>query len=439
MQRSATIRRAAILSAILFVSAALLASPASAAVPRCFGERATIVGTSRDDVIRGTGRADVIVARGGDDTIRGKGRGDLICAGAGNDSVFGGGGVDLTFGGGGDDEIFGQGGDFNQAVPGPGDDFVDGGTGGGGNEVIYLDAGGPITGDLGTGIITGHGSDEVLNVQWLIGGPFDDVLTGTNDSDALFGADGNDSLVALGGSDFLAGGAGDDAIDGGADFDFLGNYFFPANYFGTPPAGPITVDLPGGTLTGEGTDSLVSIQGAQGSTGNDVMIGNAEDNEFTLLAEGNDTVDAGDGDDVVDGGDGADDLDGGAGVDLLGNLDATAGMTIDLSTQTDSHGDTLAGFENAWGTFFDDVITGTDGPNELVGIEGADQLFGLGGDDVLIGGFFGIVDPAADTADGGLGTDQCDAETEINCESDPPPPVAARSMRSVYGGKVRSL
>jgi hypothetical protein len=132
------------------------------------------------------------------------------------------------------------------------------------------------------------------------------------------------------------------------------------------------------TLTGEGTDTLVSIQGGEGSTGDDVMIGNAEDNDFTSLNQGSDTVDAGDGDDLVDGGTGVDDLDGGSGVDLLGSIDAGAGMTIDLGTQTDSHGDTLAGFEDAWGTFYDDVITGTDCPNELVGIDGDDQLVGLG-------------------------------------------------------------
>jgi Ca2+-binding RTX toxin-like protein len=408
----------------------------SAAVPRCSGEKATIVGTSDDDVLRGTRRVDVIVGRAGDDTIHGKGRNDLICGGGNSDTIFGGGGADIIIGGSGDDEIPGQWGVFDSAVPGPGDDFVDGGTGDE-DEVVYLQAGGPITGDLGTGIITGDGNDEVVNVEWLIGGPFDDQLTGTDGSDALFGADGNDSLQALDGDDLLAGGTGDDAIDGGAGLDFLGNYFFPLYYLGSPPAGPITINLPAGTLTGEGTDSLVSIQGGQGSTGDDVMIGNAEDNEFTGLVDGDDTVDAGDGDDLVDGGDGVDDLDGGAGLDVLGSLDAGDGMTIDLTTQTDSHGDTLAGFEDAWGTFFDDVITGTDGPNELVGVDGADQLVGLAGDDVLIGGFFGFVDPPVDTADGGLGTDQCAAETEIDCEADPPAAAPARYMRSVYGLEVR--
>jgi Ca2+-binding RTX toxin-like protein len=421
MHLPSTVHRATKLSVILFVAAAALPAPAAAAVPRCFGERATIVGTPGDDVLRGTRQADVIVGRAGDDTIRGKGRGDLICGGGGNDSVFGGGGSDMTLGGAGDDGFFGQGG-VDSAVPGPGDDFVDGGPGAE-DEVNYLNASGPITGDLGAGVIGGHGNDQVVNVEWLIGGPFDDLLTGTEGNDALFGADGNDWLEALGGDDFLAGGAGDDAIDGGTGSDFLGNYFFPFYYLGSSPPGPITIDLPGGTLTGEGTDSLVSIEGGQGSTGDDVMIGNAEDNEFTGLLDGDDTVDSGDGDDLVDGGDGVDDLDGGAGFDVLGNIDATDGMTIDLTTQTDSHGDTLAGFDGAWGTFFDDVITGTDGPNELVGVDGADHMFGFAGDDVLIGGFFTYVDPDVDTADGGLGIDQCDAERETNCESDPPPMV----------------
>lgn len=71
---------------------------------------------------------------------------------------------------------------------------MDGGPGSG-DEVIYLDASGR---------------------KWLIGGPFDDSLTGSEASDAIFGADGNDTIDALGGDDAPAGGAGDDAVDGGS-------------------------------------------------------------------------------------------------------------------------------------------------------------------------------------------------------------------------------
>jgi Ca2+-binding RTX toxin-like protein len=89
---------------------------------------------------------------------------------------------------------------------------VDGGPGSG-DEVIYLDASGR---------------------KWLIGGPFDDSLTGSEASDAIFGADGNDTIDALGGDDAPAGGAGDDAVDGGSGFDFMPNYSLPV-YYGFPP------------------------------------------------------------------------------------------------------------------------------------------------------------------------------------------------------------
>jgi Ca2+-binding RTX toxin-like protein len=290
-------RRGIVFASALFTVGALvngvLAVPASARRPRCFGVRATIVGTSGADIMNGTRRSDVIVVLGGGDTIRGRGRGDLICAGKGNDKVLGGSGVDLTFGEGGADEIRGQRGMFNRAVPGPGNDFVDGGPGGG-DEVIYLDANGPIDGDLGAGTVTGHGNDEIAHIEWLIGTQSNDILTGSEGSDVLFGAGGNDMLQSLGGDDFPTGGAGDDEIDGGNGFDLLTDYTLSVYYFGSPPAGPITVDLPAGTSSGFGNDVLAGMEASQGSIGNDVMIGTSGENEFTVLAEGSDTVDAGD-------------------------------------------------------------------------------------------------------------------------------------------------
>lgn len=54
---------------------------------RCAGRLATIVGTGRADVLRGTRGRDVIVALGGNDRILGLGKGDFICAGRGNDVI----------------------------------------------------------------------------------------------------------------------------------------------------------------------------------------------------------------------------------------------------------------------------------------------------------------------------------------------------------------
>ena len=201
-------------------------------------------------------------------------------------------------------------------------------------------------------------------------------------------------------------------------------------YDQAPVEGPLTVDLVAGTLTGLGTDTLVSVEGSHGTPAADVMIGNDLDNGFILLIDGDDTVDAAGGNDLVDGGDGADDLDGGPGVDTLGNLDSSEGMTIDLNTSTTSHGDALANFEDVLGSSFDDVIIGTSGPNNIEGAEGADEISGLAGDDVIFGGIDGFDDGSTDSADGGDGTDECKSENEVNCEADPPDAPLASPISS---------
>jgi uncharacterized delta-60 repeat protein len=65
---------------------------------RCFGRRATIVGTRRGDALVGTPHRDVIAGLGGADTIEGKGGDDLICGGRGSDRLRGGPGQDRLHG-----------------------------------------------------------------------------------------------------------------------------------------------------------------------------------------------------------------------------------------------------------------------------------------------------------------------------------------------------
>jgi Ca2+-binding RTX toxin-like protein len=409
-------RRLVTFAFVIVVVIGVVARPASAAVPRCFGKVATIVGTSRDDRLKGTQGRDVIHGRGGDDLIRGLAGNDLLCGGGGSDLLIGRDGRDRLDGGGAPDGL----------QPGTGKDVVRG-AGGKLDDVRYPDATRSITASLADDQVTGMGTDTLGGVELIVGGPFDDEIEGNKASNVLIGLEGNDTITGLGGGDGVVGGEGDDVLDGGNGFDFAENYvvdayFRPNNIL----AGPVNVNLLTGVSTGNGNDTLVEIEGASGSRGNDIMTGDAENNTFVVLNEGGDTVDGGDGDDLIDGGDGVDSLNGGLGIDILGNLDSTAGMTIDLSTQTDSHGDTLAGFENVLGTAFDDTITGDDATNELEGSTGADVLLGLGGDDVILGGFFGFADQDADTADGGLGSDACDAETETNCETNPVARASAR-------------
>jgi hypothetical protein len=64
----------------------------------CAGIRATIVGTTGDDVLIGTAGRDVIVGRGGNDVIAGGGGSDAICGGPGADTLTGGPGRDLLLG-----------------------------------------------------------------------------------------------------------------------------------------------------------------------------------------------------------------------------------------------------------------------------------------------------------------------------------------------------
>ena len=95
-------------SAFAFIWAVLLLIPTSgsvgAAVPKCDGRPATIVGTNGNDTIKGTPGADVIVAKGGKDKVDGRGGADRICGGGGNDIIKGSRGNDRLFGDGGTDD-----------------------------------------------------------------------------------------------------------------------------------------------------------------------------------------------------------------------------------------------------------------------------------------------------------------------------------------------
>jgi hypothetical protein len=103
-------------------------SPPANAASTCFGQAATISGSSGNDTLVGTSGNDVIVGGGGKDNISGGGGDDLICTADAEDGINGGDGNDRVSSGGGYDLI----------VAGPGDDYVDGGAG---NDAVYGGAG----------------------------------------------------------------------------------------------------------------------------------------------------------------------------------------------------------------------------------------------------------------------------------------------------------
>ena len=93
--------------AVGIVSLMVVASSPGVGGPTCHDRKATIVGTSGNDVIAGTNGSDVIVSRGGNDQVDGRGGDDYICGNSGRDILLGGSGDDNLFGEAGTDQLHG--------------------------------------------------------------------------------------------------------------------------------------------------------------------------------------------------------------------------------------------------------------------------------------------------------------------------------------------
>ena len=287
-------RRTTTILVILATCAAFtLPQVSAAAAPRCFGRKATIVGTNRSDVLRGTRGDDVIVGLRGSDTIRGRGGDDLICAGKGRDAVLGGAGSDLISGDAGSDDLRGGGGP-DLFLGGKGNDAFNGGSGP--DLVSFWFAPGPVTVDLGTGEATGEGTDTLVEIEDLEGSPFDDSLTGDE------------------GQNVFIPGPGNDVVDGAGDLRDVIFYWWSRT--------AVVVDLSAGTAAGEGTDTLTGLEWIVGSPFGDTLTGDAGPN-WIFGEEGNDALFGLEGDDFLVGGGGTDTLDGGDGTDTCSEGETT--------------------------------------------------------------------------------------------------------------------
>jgi len=225
----------------------------------------------------------------------------------------------------------------------------------------------------------GQGADGTpLIVQGQAG---NDTIDGFNAGDTLYGGADNDVLSGKGGDDTLQGGAGDDTLDGGAGRDV-------ADYSDATTAIIATLVGGGGTIVGNGVDTLLNIEGLAGGSAGDTLTGDDSDNLLTGNG-GNDTLGGGDGDDTLAGGPGDNHLFGGVGNDTASYDGLGVGVTLDLGagTATATGGsDTLSGIENAVGTAQADTLIGGGGVNVLYGGLGADTLIGGVGSDTLYGG-----------------------------------------------------
>ncbi len=305
-------------------------------------------GSDFDDVMVGTAGANYFIGQDGTDSIDGAGGNDIIRGGAGADTLVGGAGVDVL--------------QYEGSTSGVTVDLNADGAG------FQMASGGDAQGDIISGFENVFGSD------------FDDVITGNAGRNYIIGYDGNDVVDGGDGNDVIRGGAGGDTLEGGNGTDLL-------QYAGS--AAGVTIDLTldasgfqqasGGDAQG---DILSGFENVYGSDFGDMLVGDA--NKNTLFGyDGNDIIDGGAGNDVIRGGLGADTLAGGGGVDWLRYAGAASAVTVDLNADAagfqsasggEADGDIVSGFENAYGTSFDDLLIGDANANILYGGAGADTF-----------------------------------------------------------------
>lgn len=270
---------------------------------------------------------------------------------------------------------------------------------------VSLDAAGAQT----TG---GGGNDQLISIENLVGGTGADKLTG----DA-----GGNSIAGGAGDDTLQGGAGADTLDGGVNTTLAGGGGQDwASYAGS--AAGVAVDLGLGitaqaqTVAGVSTDFstgdqmgdvLSGIENLLGSVSDDALIGDDNANKIdggdgkdVLSGEGgNDSISGGKGDDTILGGLGNDTLVGGSdstaasgvGKDWVAYDDATSSVTVSLALTTaqatgGAGSDQISGFENLFGSEFNDSLTGSSIANEIMGSVGNDTIAGGLGADTIWGG-----------------------------------------------------
>jgi len=255
----------------------------------------------------------------------------------------------------------------------------------------------------GDDIIYGGDGLDYYNDDLIKGGLGNDLIYGGAGGDTIYDEYGNDTVYAGSGRDLVYGSAGNDYYDGGEGYDSLA-------YFDALAGVLIDMTLATGQVRSIkpndaafiGIDTITNFEYISGSNFDDVILGDAANNRF-WGADGNDTLRGGAGDDELLGGLGDDILDGGDGFDVAWYAGVVGGVTVSLAAsgpQHTGHGmDTLTNIEAVTGTYYDDVLTGSEAANRLFGEGGNDRISGGGGDDVIDGS------AGVDILTGGTGAD----------------------------------
>jgi hypothetical protein len=353
-------------------------------------------GGDGDDVLRGAGFGDLLIGGAGDDSFGGSPENDRYDGGPGSDAYFQGSGSLLDEGA----DVFVGGPGVDVASYAGGFDDDEGGFSPAPPVFVSLDNA-PNDGRLNEG-------DNMFDVEDVVGGGGDDVITGSPASNTLTGGGGRDRVDGGPGVDSVSGGTENDAVFGGADAD----------------------DVLGET----GDDGL------DGGPGDDNLFGGSGEDGLGGAA-GDDNLDGGSGPDVLSGGEGSDTADYAtrfasspddesfSAGRVVVTLDGAGGDGF-----TGENDNTLADVENVTTGSGADLISGNPSANGIVTGAGNDIVFTRDqtADDVICGEGFDTV-----RADG---LDRVDTEGEDRCErvevagqgSPPPaPPTGKAKPRSL--------
>ncbi len=297
-----------------------------------------------------------------------------------------------------------------------------------------------------------NGSDDLDDIEGVVGTVFNDVVIGSAGINTLLGNNGNDRLIGLAGEDLIDGGigndvlfgnSGNDILQGGAGKDRLIGGFGADSMAGGAGNDTYFVDSSEDTITEDaeaGIDTVIIAPGTTvgafanvevfildfgpgqngvlngnvdgqtfiGGSGNDVLNGNAGDD--TLIGSGgddflnggadNDLLKGNAGADLLQGGDGNDIIIGGAGNDAIGvdegdGEGAAGGNAIFEAVQVGPGGVPAAVESGLRGGDGIDRINGQAGDDIIEGGAGADRIIGGSGNDQLVGG---LVDQGGDGA-----------------------------------------
>ncbi len=291
----------------------------------------SIVGTSSSDTLNGDGADNLIYGYSGNDTIYG---------GGGHDTIYGGNDADILYGDDGDDILYGEHGN-DVLYGGNGNDTLYGGDhhdtlhGGAGNDTYYGGSGNNSYSDTG-GDDTYHiDAASGTNYIYETGGGNDKIVLweGIEEEDLTLTTIGNDVRLTIAGSS--------------ATVNFMRYELSDFNKIET-------IQLHDGTQLSTAL-LLLGPGGIIGSSGNDTLNGNGDDNIIYGYA-GLDTIYGGGGHDTIYGGNDADILYGDDGDDIL------------------------------YGEHGNDVLYGGNGNDTLYGGDHHDTLHGGAGDDTFYGG-----------------------------------------------------